>query len=242
MHGRSREGRKQKSCVCLFFISSSPFSLPLDFPQSISCNIPFPTSSLILLNSAWITCLESHLYVSLWKNLSEQGPGDSTTAPCFHGICVGVGCLLQFHFGGILTVFSFYFTWYLLACSSKTEFIKQSFCYWVCCTVAPCIIPNELTLFVCFFPPFQHFQTMLKSKLNVLTLKKEPLPAVIFHEPEAIELCTTTPLMKTRTHSGCKVWGTWPSGNLLVGQTKGCIPLRLLFKVITFLGMKISND
>uniref|UniRef100_A0A452USK2 Phosphotyrosine interaction domain containing 1 n=1 Tax=Ursus maritimus TaxID=29073 RepID=A0A452USK2_URSMA len=49
-----------------------------------------------------------------------------------------------------------------------------------------------------------HFQTMLKSKLNVLTLKKEPLPAVIFHEPEAIELCTTTPLMKTRTHSGCK--------------------------------------
>ncbi|XP_022423595.1 PTB-containing, cubilin and LRP1-interacting protein isoform X1 [Delphinapterus leucas] len=50
----------------------------------------------------------------------------------------------------------------------------------------------------------QHFQTMLKSKLNVLTLKKEPLPAVIFHEPEAIELCTTTPLMKTRTHSGCK--------------------------------------
>uniref|UniRef100_H0WUG7 PTB-containing, cubilin and LRP1-interacting protein n=3 Tax=Euarchontoglires TaxID=314146 RepID=H0WUG7_OTOGA len=50
-----------------------------------------------------------------------------------------------------------------------------------------------------------HFQTMLKSKLNVLTLKKEPLPAVIFHEPEAIELCTTTPLMKTRTHSGCKV-------------------------------------
>ncbi|KAK1336705.1 hypothetical protein QTO34_002740 [Cnephaeus nilssonii] len=49
-----------------------------------------------------------------------------------------------------------------------------------------------------------HFQTMLKSKLNVLTLKKEPLPAVIFHEPEAIELCTTTPLMKSRTHSGCK--------------------------------------
>uniref|UniRef100_A0A9L0R0F2 PTB-containing, cubilin and LRP1-interacting protein n=1 Tax=Equus caballus TaxID=9796 RepID=A0A9L0R0F2_HORSE len=50
-----------------------------------------------------------------------------------------------------------------------------------------------------------HFQTMLKSKLNVLTLKKEPLPTVIFHEPEAIELCTTTPLMKARTHSGCKV-------------------------------------
>ncbi|KFO21895.1 PTB-containing, cubilin and LRP1-interacting protein [Fukomys damarensis] len=46
---------------------------------------------------------------------------------------------------------------------------------------------------------------MLKSKLNVLTLKKEPLPAVIFHEPEAIELCTTTPLMKTRTHSSCKL-------------------------------------
>ncbi|EDL02169.1 RIKEN cDNA 5033414K04, isoform CRA_d [Mus musculus] len=46
---------------------------------------------------------------------------------------------------------------------------------------------------------------MLKSKLNVLTLKKEPIPAVLFHEPEAIELCTTTPLMKARTHSGCKV-------------------------------------
>lgn len=51
----------------------------------------------------------------------------------------------------------------------------------------------------------QHFQTMLKTKLNVLTLRKEPLPTVIFHEPEAIELCTTTPLMKTRTHTGCKV-------------------------------------
>ncbi|KAM7106853.1 PTB-containing, cubilin and LRP1-interacting protein isoform 4-T4 [Ciconia maguari] len=50
-----------------------------------------------------------------------------------------------------------------------------------------------------------HFQTMLKTKLNVLTLRKEPLPTVIFHEPEAIELCTTTPLMKTRTHAGCKV-------------------------------------
>lgn len=52
----------------------------------------------------------------------------------------------------------------------------------------------------------------MKSKLNVLTLKKEPLPAVIFHEPEAIELCTTTPLMKMRTHSGCKVQGTGPRG------------------------------
>ncbi|KAF4801818.1 hypothetical protein TURU_031463 [Turdus rufiventris] len=50
-----------------------------------------------------------------------------------------------------------------------------------------------------------HFQTMLKTKLNVLTLRKEPLPTVIFHEPEAIELCTTTPLMKTRTHTGCKL-------------------------------------
>ncbi|XP_023647921.1 PTB-containing, cubilin and LRP1-interacting protein isoform X4 [Paramormyrops kingsleyae] len=51
----------------------------------------------------------------------------------------------------------------------------------------------------------QHFQTMLKTKLNVLTLKKEPLPTVIFHEPEAIELRSTTPLMKTRTHMGYKV-------------------------------------
>ncbi|XP_065267254.1 PTB-containing, cubilin and LRP1-interacting protein isoform X2 [Emys orbicularis] len=47
---------------------------------------------------------------------------------------------------------------------------------------------------------------MLKTKLNVLTLRKEPLPTVIFHEPEAIELCTTTPLMKTRAHTGCKVF------------------------------------
>uniref|UniRef100_A0A803YHU6 Uncharacterized protein n=1 Tax=Meleagris gallopavo TaxID=9103 RepID=A0A803YHU6_MELGA len=49
---------------------------------------------------------------------------------------------------------------------------------------------------------------MLKTKLNVLTLRKEPLPTVIFHEPEAIELCTTTPLMKTRAHTGCKVLGS----------------------------------
>ncbi|XP_053315793.1 PTB-containing, cubilin and LRP1-interacting protein [Spea bombifrons] len=51
----------------------------------------------------------------------------------------------------------------------------------------------------------QHFQTMIKSKLNVLTLRKEPHTTVIFHEPEAIELCTTTPLVKTRLHAGCKV-------------------------------------
>ncbi|XP_042676690.1 PTB-containing, cubilin and LRP1-interacting protein isoform X2 [Centrocercus urophasianus] len=55
------------------------------------------------------------------------------------------------------------------------------------------------------FGSLKHFQTMLKTKLNVLTLRKEPLPTVIFHEPEAIELCTTTPLMKTRAHTGCKV-------------------------------------
>lgn len=71
---------------------------------------------------------------------------------------------------------------------------------------------------------------MLKSKLNVLTLKKEPLPAVIFHEPEAIELCTTTPLMKTKTHSGCKVGGLWPAGSLEVGQTKECVTSRYLFQ------------
>ncbi|KAI1893820.1 hypothetical protein AGOR_G00127610 [Albula goreensis] len=51
----------------------------------------------------------------------------------------------------------------------------------------------------------QHFQTMLKTKLTVLTLKKEPLPTVIFHEPEAIELCSTTPLVKTKAHTGYKV-------------------------------------
>ncbi|KAM4742219.1 PTB-containing, cubilin and LRP1-interacting protein isoform 1-T1 [Anableps anableps] len=51
----------------------------------------------------------------------------------------------------------------------------------------------------------QHFQTMLKTKLNVLTLRKEPLPTVIFHEPEAIELCSATPHAKSRTHAGYKV-------------------------------------
>uniref|UniRef100_A0A8C1UWI1 Phosphotyrosine interaction domain containing 1 n=1 Tax=Cyprinus carpio TaxID=7962 RepID=A0A8C1UWI1_CYPCA len=51
----------------------------------------------------------------------------------------------------------------------------------------------------------QHLQTMLKTKLNVLTLRKEPLPTVIFHEPEAIELCSTTPHTKNRTHTGYKV-------------------------------------
>ncbi|XP_051933885.1 PTB-containing, cubilin and LRP1-interacting protein isoform X3 [Hippocampus zosterae] len=51
----------------------------------------------------------------------------------------------------------------------------------------------------------QHFQSMLKTKLNVLTLRKEPLPTVIFHEPEAIELCSTTPLTKNKTHAGYKV-------------------------------------
>ncbi|XP_011237019.1 PTB-containing, cubilin and LRP1-interacting protein isoform X1 [Mus musculus] len=81
----------------------------------------------------------------------------------------------------------------------------------------------------------QHFQTMLKSKLNVLTLKKEPIPAVLFHEPEAIELCTTTPLMKARTHSGCK------------GQEAGsCNPpalhlyLRSHLPSVTYLG-KVST-
>lgn len=57
----------------------------------------------------------------------------------------------------------------------------------------------------------QHFQTMLKTKLNVLTLRKEPLPTVIFHEPEAIELCSTTPLTKGRTHAGYKVGSHGPN-------------------------------
>ncbi|XP_028930799.1 PTB-containing, cubilin and LRP1-interacting protein [Ornithorhynchus anatinus] len=51
----------------------------------------------------------------------------------------------------------------------------------------------------------QHFQTMLKTKLNVLTLRKEPLPSVFFQEPEAIELRTPTPVPKARARSGCKV-------------------------------------
>lgn len=59
--------------------------------------------------------------------------------------------------------------------------------------------------FVCFSFLHQHFQTMLKTKLNVLTLRKEPLPTVIFHEPEAIELCSTTPIGKSRIQAGYKV-------------------------------------
>ncbi|XP_076138354.1 PTB-containing, cubilin and LRP1-interacting protein [Alosa pseudoharengus] len=51
----------------------------------------------------------------------------------------------------------------------------------------------------------QHFQTMLKTKLNVLTLRKDPLPTVIYHEPEAIELCSTAPHLKNRNHTGYKV-------------------------------------
>ncbi|XP_063061826.1 PTB-containing, cubilin and LRP1-interacting protein [Engraulis encrasicolus] len=51
----------------------------------------------------------------------------------------------------------------------------------------------------------QHFQTMLKTKLNVLTLRKDPLPTVIYHEPEAIELCSTAPHAKNRNHTGFKV-------------------------------------
>ncbi|KAL2096044.1 hypothetical protein ACEWY4_008192 [Coilia grayii] len=50
-----------------------------------------------------------------------------------------------------------------------------------------------------------HFQTMLKTKLNVLTLRKDPLPTVIYHEPEAIELCSTAPHAKNRNHTGFKV-------------------------------------
>lgn len=61
-------------------------------------------------------------------------------------------------------------------------------------------------MYISFFL-HQHFQTMLKTKLNVLTLRKEPLPTVIFHEPEAIELCSTTPHAKSRTHAGYKVGG-----------------------------------
>ncbi|KAK5608043.1 hypothetical protein CRENBAI_005709 [Crenichthys baileyi] len=64
----------------------------------------------------------------------------------------------------------------------------------------------------------QHFQTMLKTKLNVLTLRKEPLPTVIFHEPEAIELCSATPHTKSRTHAGYKEkeWHT-----LMIMKEKG---------------------
>ncbi|KAI1882671.1 hypothetical protein AGOR_G00237290 [Albula goreensis] len=51
----------------------------------------------------------------------------------------------------------------------------------------------------------QHIQTILKTKLNVLTLRKDAMPTVIFHEPEDIELRSTTPLGKNRTQVGYKV-------------------------------------
>ncbi|XP_030622576.1 PTB-containing, cubilin and LRP1-interacting protein [Chanos chanos] len=73
----------------------------------------------------------------------------------------------------------------------------------------------------------QHFQTMLKTKLNVLTLRKEPLPTVIFHEPEAIELCSTTTLLKNRTHMGYKVTYlgkvTIPGTQFLSGCTESAV-------------------
>uniref|UniRef100_A0A8I6GIZ5 PTB-containing, cubilin and LRP1-interacting protein n=1 Tax=Rattus norvegicus TaxID=10116 RepID=A0A8I6GIZ5_RAT len=87
----------------------------------------------------------------------------------------------------------------------------------------------------------QHFQTMLKSKLNVLTLKKEPIPAVIFHEPEAIELCTTTPLMKARTHSGCKVQCRRSTVSFH-GPDKSMSDMRVLFCGVHVLRMQISHD
>lgn len=62
-----------------------------------------------------------------------------------------------------------------------------------------------LSLLVSLHCLTQHFQNMLKSKLNVLTLRKDSLPSVIFHEPEAIELCSTTHTTKPRTHTGYKV-------------------------------------
>uniref|UniRef100_A0A8C6GY60 Phosphotyrosine interaction domain containing 1 n=1 Tax=Mus spicilegus TaxID=10103 RepID=A0A8C6GY60_MUSSI len=86
----------------------------------------------------------------------------------------------------------------------------------------------------------QHFQTMLKSKLNVLTLKKEPIPAVLFHEPEAIELCTTTPLMKARTHSGCKVQYRSPTS--LGRPEKSMSDIRVLFSGTPVLRVQISHD
>nr|XP_030136032.3 PTB-containing, cubilin and LRP1-interacting protein isoform X2 [Taeniopygia guttata] len=89
----------------------------------------------------------------------------------------------------------------------------------------------------------KHFQTMLKTKLNVLTLRKEPLPTVIFHEPEAIELCTTTPLMKTRTHTGCKAEMSPTSWGLCSGGEAGprSVPsLSHSFDKVTYLG-KVST-
>ncbi|MCJ8733453.1 hypothetical protein PDJAM_G00223730 [Pangasius djambal] len=73
----------------------------------------------------------------------------------------------------------------------------------------------------------QHFQNMLKSKLNVLTLRKDSLPSVIFHEPEAIELCSTTHTTKPRTHTGYKVTYlgkvTIPGSKFLSGCTESAV-------------------
>ncbi|XP_029472237.1 PTB-containing, cubilin and LRP1-interacting protein isoform X4 [Rhinatrema bivittatum] len=79
----------------------------------------------------------------------------------------------------------------------------------------------------------QHFQTMLKTKLNVLTLRKEPLPTVIFHEPEAIELCTSTPLMKPRIHNGCKQAHT----DVQIGQA-GFLKLRTVASLRMYQALK----
>ncbi|XP_060779542.1 PTB-containing, cubilin and LRP1-interacting protein [Neoarius graeffei] len=73
----------------------------------------------------------------------------------------------------------------------------------------------------------QHFQNMLKSKLNVLTLRKDSLPSVIFHEPEAIELCSTAHTTKPRTHTGYKVTYlgkvTIPGSKFLSGCTESAV-------------------
>lgn len=80
------------------------------------------------------------------------------------------------------------------------------------CTCLGLTLPKaQLLSFFFLSLHHQHFQTMLKTKLNVLTLRKEPLPTVIFHEPEAIELCSTTPLTKSRTHAGYKVGSHEPN-------------------------------
>lgn len=73
----------------------------------------------------------------------------------------------------------------------------------------------------------QHFQNMLKSKLNVLTLRKDSLPSVIFHEPEAIELCSTTVNAKQRPHTGYRVTYlgkvTVPGSQFLSGCTESAV-------------------
>lgn len=85
---------------------------------------------------------------------------------------------------------------------------------------------------------------MLKTKLNVLTLRKEQLPTVIFHEPEAIELCSTTPLIKSKSHAGYKVrWNEHKDHKIHFHSVIKSLMMQTAFHIFIFLFVRfrISN-